>query len=127
MYCICSYLYLYDQYRLLLHELMKFPSRVYILICSLLLLFFSISLSFIRHWIVIFRNKPTVLKKHNGIVQLGLAAIQALEQPACGTQDRLLAVEKGLLQSIDNGDFTRVVTQLTSMVNKESEKEPQDR
>ena len=66
------------------------------------------------------RNKPTALKKHNGVIQIALAITQALENSSCATQDRLFAMEKGLLQSIDEKDLTPVFVQLTTMLSNES-------
>ena len=66
-----------------------------------------------------FRNNPNI-KKHLGIIELALATVQTLEHSHKNTDDKLLATEKGLLQTFE--DVNQVFAQLTKTLNKESEK-----
>lgn len=49
-----------------------------------------------------FRNKPKLIARYNGLLQIGLAVVQALEFVAKNPLDQVSATEKALLQYLIN-------------------------
>uniref|UniRef100_A0A8C4R6Y4 Sec1 family domain-containing protein 2 n=1 Tax=Eptatretus burgeri TaxID=7764 RepID=A0A8C4R6Y4_EPTBU len=61
-----------------------------------------------------FRSDWDLCVSHAGLLQLGLATVQALRSPLASHRDTLLGAEKLLLQSLRNGDIPKVLLQLCS-------------
>ena len=62
------------------------------------------------------RGYPTALKRHSALLQLSLAAVDALQHPASRTLDGMHGIEKLLLQS--DADDTSICQQLIQMLNR---------
>ncbi|XP_016311755.1 sec1 family domain-containing protein 2-like [Sinocyclocheilus anshuiensis] len=73
-------------------------------------------------YVQLFRDSWGALESHSGVLQLGLAAAQALRHPALPCWDACLAFERLLLQALGDLDLAEVLKQLLPLI-KSSEPE----
>ena len=66
------------------------------------------------------------IRKHSGLLQLSQACAQCLSSDSLARLDALLAVEKGLLQSLHDRHAESPLTQIATTINREADK-PQEK
>uniref|UniRef100_A0A672QGR7 Sec1 family domain containing 2 n=2 Tax=Sinocyclocheilus grahami TaxID=75366 RepID=A0A672QGR7_SINGR len=67
-------------------------------------------------YVQLFRDSWGALESHSGVLQLGLAAAQALRHPALPRWDACLAFERLLLQALGDSDLAEVLKQLLPLI-----------
>ncbi|XP_073789340.1 sec1 family domain-containing protein 2 isoform X1 [Danio rerio] len=67
-------------------------------------------------YVQLFRDSWGALESHSGVLQLGLAAAQALRHPALQRWDACLAFERLLLQALGDSDLAGVLKQLLPLI-----------
>uniref|UniRef100_A0A8C1E8C0 Sec1 family domain containing 2 n=1 Tax=Cyprinus carpio carpio TaxID=630221 RepID=A0A8C1E8C0_CYPCA len=67
-------------------------------------------------YVQLFRDSWGALESHSGVLQLGLAAAQALRHPALPCWDACLAFERLLLQALGDSDLAEVLKQLLPLI-----------
>uniref|UniRef100_A0A9J8C2C2 Sec1 family domain containing 2 n=1 Tax=Cyprinus carpio carpio TaxID=630221 RepID=A0A9J8C2C2_CYPCA len=67
-------------------------------------------------YVQLFRDSWGALESHSGVLQLGLAAAQALRHPALPRWDACLAFERLLLQALGDSDLAEVLKQLLPII-----------
>ena len=68
-----------------------------------------------------------MVRRHAGLLQLVMAAIDTLSDVSLSKQDSLMGVEKGLVSCVGDDSLSQLISQLTLTVNKEMEQPPADR
>uniref|UniRef100_A0A671NLU8 Sec1 family domain-containing protein 2-like n=1 Tax=Sinocyclocheilus anshuiensis TaxID=1608454 RepID=A0A671NLU8_9TELE len=71
-------------------------------------------------YVQLFRDSWGALESHSGVLQLGLAAAQALRHPALPCWDACLAFERLLLQALGDLDLAEVLKQLLPLIKSSS-------
>ncbi|XP_055042841.2 sec1 family domain-containing protein 2 isoform X1 [Misgurnus anguillicaudatus] len=77
-------------------------------------------------YVQLFRDSWGALENHSGVLQLGLAAAQALRHPALSRWDACLAFERLLLQALGDSDLAEVLKQLLPLIKSSESKSGSD-
>ncbi|MBN3312725.1 SCFD2 protein, partial [Atractosteus spatula] len=76
--------------------------------------------------IQLFRRSWKALRSHCGVLQLSLAAAQALRHPSLSEWDTLLALERLLLQALGDSDLAGVLRQILPLVKPHADRAESD-
>ncbi|XP_040274808.1 sec1 family domain-containing protein 2 [Bufo bufo] len=80
----------------------------------------------LKSHVLLFKQNKPALENHCGLLQLALAAVQALKHPECSKWDTFLAVERLVLQSTGRSELPTVLNQLYPRVKSHSERGEDD-
>ncbi|XP_077135886.1 sec1 family domain-containing protein 2 isoform X2 [Ranitomeya variabilis] len=75
---------------------------------------------------LVFKQSKQALENHCGLLQLALAAVQALKHPECSKWDTLLAFERLVLQNTGRSELPAVLNQLYPRIKSHNERREDD-
>ncbi|XP_073501599.1 sec1 family domain-containing protein 2 [Phyllobates terribilis] len=75
---------------------------------------------------LLFKQSKQALENHCGLLQLALAAVQALKHPECSKWDTLLAFERLVLQNTGRSELPAVLNQLYPRIKSHNERREDD-